>query len=115
MAKILVIEDDENLLEHISLVLQLHQHEVTGYADVLDPDEIIALQPDLAILDIFLPHGNGVNLSKKMKGAAPELKIILTSADQHSLHFRGEAVADAVLPKPFSGEELLMIVEQTLD
>lgn len=114
MAKILVIEDDECLLEHMSIVLELKEHEVAGFSDALKASEVVELQPDLAIVDIFLPSGNGVTLSSKIKALNPNVKIILTSADQHTLHFSGEVIANAVLPKPFSGQELLALVSETL-
>ncbi len=115
MAKIIVIEDDENLLAHITVVLQMKNHEVICYPDAPSAKNVLEISPDLVIIDIFLPNGNGIILSEEIKLLDPSFKIILTSADQHSLHFLGEVVANAVLPKPFSGKELLQIVDNTLE
>jgi DNA-binding NtrC family response regulator len=115
MARIVVVEDDENLLEHMSVLLAMHEHEVTGFSAAPSAQEVVSLCPDLTIMDIFLPNGNGVDLSGRIKSIDPELKIILTSADQHTLHFSGEVIANAVLPKPFSGKQLLALVEDVLE
>ncbi len=110
--KIIVIEDDEFLLEHICVVLNLHDYEVVCFANKPSSEDFLKEKPELAIIDIFLPNGNGIELAQEIREQNPDQKIILTSADQHTLHFFGETIADAVLPKPFTGIQLMNVVQQ---
>jgi DNA-binding response OmpR family regulator len=110
--KIVVIEDDEFLLEHMCVVLNLHDYEVVGFASKPKDEDLLKAKPELNIIDIFLPNGNGLEIAQEIRAKNPRQKIILTSADQHTLHFLGEALADAVLPKPFTGLQLMQVVQQ---
>jgi len=110
--KVVVIEDDEFLLEYMCVVLNLHNYDVVGFAHKPNDKEFEKEKSELAIIDIFLPNGNGLEIAQEIRARDPDQKIILTSADQHTLHFLGESLADAVLPKPFTGQQLMKVVQQ---
>jgi len=83
MAKITLVDDDENIVASISLALESHGHTVkafydgaTGLAD-LESDP-----PDLAILDVKMPRLDGMEVLKRLRQTSETPVIILTSKDE---------------------------------
>jgi CheY-like chemotaxis protein len=116
--KILVVDDETDLLKVTLLRLKKTGYEVFGCADgggVVDMAHQII--PDLIILDVYLPVINGDDVAKILK-KDDELKhipIILISATAKSLAERTvESGASAYLAKPFEPEELTGKVEEIL-
>jgi CheY-like chemotaxis protein len=116
--KILVVDDEPDLLKVTLLRLKKTGYEVFGGVDgreVLDRARQII--PDLIILDVYLPVINGDDVAKILK-KDDELKhipIILISATIKTLEDRAmESGADAYLSKPFEPEELIGIVKKIL-
>jgi twitching motility two-component system response regulator PilH len=78
----------------------------------------IELKPDLILLDVILPQKNGFQVCRQLK-SSPEtqgIKIVMvTSKSQDSDRFWGiKQGADGYLTKPFSEEELLDIIKNTI-
>lgn len=115
--KILVVEDDRNILT--GLVDNL---EMEGYKVVVAKDGKEALKqarekgPNLVILDIMLPKLNGFEVCKELKARDPHLPIIILSArGQETDKVLGlELGADDYVTKPFSPRELLVRVKAVL-
>ncbi|NJN41628.1 MAG: response regulator transcription factor [Flammeovirgaceae bacterium] len=112
--KILLVEDDPNLgfVIQDSLVL-------SGYDVVLSKDGEEAKQQydnsifDLCLIDVMLPHKDGVSLAQYIRGRNEKIPIIfITAKSLLEDKIRGfEAGGDDYLIKPFSMEELLMRVK----
>lgn len=117
MHKILVVEDDRNILR--GLVDNL---EMEGYKVVTASDGEAALKkakeaaPDLIILDIMMPKMNGFEVCKQLKAKGSAVPIIILSAKaQESDKVLGlELGADDYVTKPFSPRELLVRVKAVL-
>ncbi len=68
MARIFVVEDNESLREVVTSYLELNNHEVVefdrteGVIKALDTKE-----PDLIVLEVMLPDGNGFLLARKIR------------------------------------------------
>lgn len=82
MSTVLIADDSKFMRNYIKNVLQLH-----GYRDILeaaDGLEAIDLyrqkRPDIVILDITMPHINGLTALKKIIKFDPEAKVIMCSA-----------------------------------
>ncbi|MGY3859356.1 response regulator [Aeromonas veronii] len=83
MIKILIVEDDPAIAEiHRRFVQRLSGFEVLGVALTLfDAREQIAiLKPDLVLLDVWLPDGEGFSLLRELRQAGASLDVILLTA-----------------------------------
>ena len=68
MSKIFLLEDNDSIREAVAGYLELEDHEVLQSAVIEGSAETIRKNsPDILILDVMLPDGNGFNLAKKLK------------------------------------------------
>ena len=116
--KILVVDDEPDLLKVTLLRLKKTGYEVFGGADGREALDLARqIIPDLIILDVYLPVINGDDVAKILK-KDDELKhipIILISATTRTLDGRArESGADGYLTKPFEPEELIGMVKKIL-
>lgn len=120
MARILVIDDDEQILRTLRQVLELEGHEVV---DASNGKEGIRLfeenRADLIITDIVMPEKEGIETIKELHEENPNLKIIAISGGgavdpRVYLHLAENLGAMRTLVKPFSREELLNAVRGVL-
>lgn len=115
---ILVIEDNHAILDVITLILQSEAYKVSGLHKSAEMMEHIdAFQPDLMILDIMLPDGDGrellTQLRKNPKTAnIPVLMISAKYTAQTIQH--GEYKPNGFLAKPFDIDDLLDKIEGIL-
>lgn len=114
MAKILIVEDDAEIVENLSLLL-----EDAGYAVCCAPTREAAMgalrDVDLVLLDITLPDGNGYSLCTAMKRQTNVPVIFLTAlADESSIITGFGLGADDYVTKPFKPMELLCRVRNAL-
>jgi DNA-binding response OmpR family regulator len=81
MARILVIDDDEQLLLLVRQALQKEGYEVLSTADGPQGIEIFKREkPDLVLLDIGLPTMDGIEVLKAVRAIDPESKVIVFTA-----------------------------------
>jgi two-component system CitB family response regulator/two-component system response regulator DcuR len=82
--RVLIVEDDERISElHRRFTEKLDGFEVVGLANSLAgaAEMLEVLEPDLVLLDLFFPEGNGMELLRQMRiGAAPSDFILITAA-----------------------------------
>jgi DNA-binding response OmpR family regulator len=109
MAKILLIEDDEILIEQIIAWLKHEQHVVDVVADGKEGlDRLRLYQYDIAVLDWGLPHLAGIEVLKQYRSSGGTIPILmLTGQDKISDKETGlDSGADDYLTKPFNLKEL---------
>lgn len=119
MAKILLLDDEPDLLQAMTRVLQAAGHTVVtfdnGRAGIAhlktDP-------PDLLITDIFMPEMEGLETIKTVHRLRPDLPIIAISGGNFQradyLTYAREFGAAATLRKPFRLAELVELVTKLL-
>ncbi|MCB0917397.1 MAG: response regulator [Actinobacteria bacterium] len=111
MADVLVIDDDENIRDIVTLRLGVSGHTVhsagdgeTGLARARE------LKPDLVLLDIMMPRLNGIDVCRQLRADADlaEVPIVLLTArgQEHDVDRGFEVGADDYIVKPFSLVEL---------
>jgi DNA-binding response OmpR family regulator len=117
MKKILIIEDEKDIVDGLQFNL-----EARGYAVIAAYDgekgvrSALENQPNLVILDLMLPKLNGYDVCKKIKEENPLLPIImLTAKNQEAEIVHGlELGADDYITKPFGLLELLARIKTIL-
>lgn len=116
--KILVVDDEQDVLKIILLRLEKAGYDVTGCGNGRDAIDIMhKILPDLALLDVYLPDINGDDVARLMKkdGKLKHIPVILISATAASIDERAKNCgAVNYLGKPFESEELLGMVEKAL-
>ena len=119
MARIFVIDDDEQLLRMVGLMLERGGHSVTLINDPLEGLELIkADKPDLLVLDVMMPHMSGHDLAKEVRNTKGYDKLpilILTARSQEVDRTAALKVgADDYLSKPVTSQELIERVDNLL-
>jgi two-component system response regulator ChvI len=116
MAKITLVDDDENIVTSVSLALESHGHTVKAYFD--GAAGLAALEndpPDLAILDVKMPRMDGMEVLRRLRRTSEVPVIILTSKDEEIDEILGFNLgADDYVHKPFSQRLLIERVKAVL-
>lgn len=117
MAKLLVVEDDENLRETVQdwLIFEKHTVEIA----ITGPEALEQLsisQFDLIVLDWYLPDINGIDVLKRYRAGGGTAPVLMFSGrDSEDARKAGmEAGATVFLKKPFRLQELSATIEETL-
>ncbi len=116
-SRILAVDDDKDILKVLKANLDLYGYEVDTADNWAKSEEILsARQPDLIILDIMLPDGDGVEICRHLRKDFPKIPIImLTAKDKISDKVIGlESGADDYMVKPFETLELLARIKACL-
>lgn len=113
---ILLVEDDRRLLGNSRRLLEIRGYRVLPAASLREAREVLsALWPDLVILDIMLPDGNGLDLCREIRASASTPILLLTAlGGNQDIVFGLNAGADDYLVKPFDFEVLLARIEALL-
>ena len=122
MAKILVIDDDPDVLTLMDRILAKKGHEVIHSASGVEGVTLAqAKQPDLILLDMLMPRIGGIQVLRHLRGQEKTKHIpiiVVTAAGQDVLDKINSiegAKPDALLPKPFTPAELLESIGRVLD
>lgn len=102
---VFVLEDDTELRELFILMLDQEGYEVKSYPDAATFTAALRDQPfpDVAVLDVRLPDGNGVEICNSLKAdpKTSDIPILIMSAHKDLLSLKINSRADDHLEKPF--------------
>jgi DNA-binding response OmpR family regulator len=114
--KVLIIDDDADLLQLASLIFKKAGAQVITAHDGLDGlSKFFMHHPNLIILDVMMPGNNGFEVCQRIRQVSDEPLIMLTSLNREQDILQGlEAGADDFLSKPFNSEILLARAQTVL-
>ncbi len=121
IARILIVDDEQAMVRLLELLLE--QVGYTNLRSTTDPREVLEccaeFQPDLILLDLRLPHLDGVQVLKQLEGRRADLylPVLVLTADvsRESRRAALEAGASDFVTKPFEQAELLLRVRNLLE
>lgn len=116
IGKILVVDDDENICEVIKMYLENSGYETSVCHDGKKAEEMyMEYKPDLVLLDIMLPHIDGIDVLKWIRrdGETPVI-MITAKGDTFDKVLGLELGADDYIVKPFEPKEMLARVKAVM-
>jgi len=108
-SKVLLIDDDVNLLQLASIIFKKEGAQIITARDGLEGmSKLFTHQPNLIILDVMMPGMNGFEVCERIRQVSDTPLIMLTALNHEQEMLQGlEAGADDFLSKPFNAEILL--------
>lgn len=114
-ARILLADDDPDILEVVSVLLASEGYRVDAARDGLEALALARHPFDLAILDVMMPKASGLEVCERLRLSSNAPILFLTARSQDADKVAGLAVGgDDYLVKPFSTPELLARVKAML-
>jgi two-component system response regulator MprA len=116
-ARVLVVEDDQNVRQALDSALRFAGHEVVAVTDGDEAlSEITRQEPDLIVLDLMMPRIDGLTVCRMLRERGYRTPVlVLTARQEVADRVAGlDAGADDYLAKPFALDELLARVRALL-
>ena len=112
MKKLLIIEDDRDTLDVLSVILEYNDFEVVESQKKIPLQEIIQINPDIIVIDYMLNDGLGSDLCLQIKTdpATKNTPVILCSASYKIEQIAQDSCANAFIAKPFDLDDFMQIV-----
>ncbi len=116
---VLVVDDERTIADGLRLTLESEGYAVRTAASVREAlAAFTQADPHAAIVDLMLPDGDGLTLTRELKRRDPALEVVIITA-YGSVRKAMEATKDAgafyVLEKPFDPDELLGLIRNALE
>ena len=122
---ILVVDDDPDLVESVTMKLESNNFRVTKAYDGIEAwEKIKEDRPDLIILDVMMPRKDGYVVCDEIKkdDQYKDITVVLLTAVGDAVtttnytHFGGKTtLAEDFIPKPINLDKLIEIVEANLE
>jgi DNA-binding response OmpR family regulator len=117
MKKILLIDDDPDIITVLQLLLKKKGYEIaTASREEEAYDQVAVFQPHLIVLDVLLSGVDGRTICKKLKNSesSKHIPIIMFSAHPSAQKNMEDFGADDFIPKPFESSKILERIEAQL-
>lgn len=118
--RVLVIDDDQNLLENIGIMLEIAGYEVLRANNGVEGLRLIHdYRPGLIVCDVVMPDMGGYDVLEELRANSETVSIpfiFLTSkSEMHDIRRGMQAGVDDYLTKPFTEQDLLMTIHTLLE
>jgi len=114
--RILVIDDDEDILEILNIIFQEEGYNVVLSNNAVAADQVQVIHPDLILLDVRLAgsakSGTQLCTEIKQKYNDQNIPVLLLSAESNLSFLAKECGADGFIAKPFDINSLLLHVKE---
>lgn len=110
---VIVIDDDHDIVRLFSEFLEENNIRVvgSGYDGISAVNLYKEKKPDVVLIDIMMPNGNGFYAIKKIQGINSKAKIIAVSGDSsYSTEEKLEKLKIPLIRKPFNMENILSVI-----
>jgi two-component system response regulator VicR len=120
MKTIAYIEDDPDMIDLVSIILQKHGYRVAGFTESREiVPRLENIKPELILLDLMMPHVDGIEVYKEIKSkeGMVDTPVIIISAMKRAveeIEREGKIKVAACLVKPFTIGELLETVNRII-
>jgi len=125
MSKILIVDDDPDLVEAVTMILESKNYDVVpAYGGIEGLEKAKTIEPDLIVLDVMMPDKDGYAVCKELKAdpKCREIPVLLLTAVASEIpktsrytHQMGlETEADDYIDKPVEPAELVKRIEVLL-
>lgn len=118
MTKVLVVDDDPDLVAVCSLVLEYEGYDIAVARNGVEAYKVLSEAgpnaPDVVLMDVMMPVMDGITVCKMVKRDphTRDLPVIIMSASESLREQARNASADAVIAKPFDIDYLVSTVHQ---
>lgn len=102
--KIFILEDDQDIREIMEMILSAEGFDVFGFATIKEFNQAnLDTSPDIYLLDVMLPDGNGIDVCSKLKAQLDKslIPVLMMSAHVDVQHMQESCGAQGYLEKPF--------------
>ncbi|GAA4328846.1 hypothetical protein GCM10023149_33070 [Mucilaginibacter gynuensis] len=116
--KILIFDDDEDIVSICTYILEEDGWEVLAYEDCNHLTErITSFAPNVILMDNWIPEEGGVTATRKIKAnsSLAHIPVIYFSANSDIEMLAADAGADLILSKPFDLDQLRHITTQAIE
>ena len=115
--KIIIFDDDEDILSICSYILEEQGWEVHTFTDCNDIiDKVGGIVPDVILMDNWIPDVGGINATQTLKKdeALKQIPVVYFSANSDIQLLADHAGAETYLAKPFDLEDLERVINSVL-
>jgi len=116
--KIIICDDDEGIIDVLEMILEEVGHTVISVNDSLKVQSVIDKeQPDLLILDLWMPRLSGQEVLRQLRSNSghDKLRVIVISASRDGEQIANTAGANQFIAKPFDLNNILDSVNALLN
>ena len=115
MSKVLLIEDDTMIASGICYALEMEGYETCSVTKIADVKKIVLKEKfDLAIVDVQLPDGTGIDVSEMLKNTDTSVIFLTVVDDENTIVKAFDDGAQDYIVKPFRIRELLARVRRIM-
>lgn len=115
--KIIIFDDDEDILSICSYILEEQGWEVHTYTDCNNiTEKVLSILPDVILMDNWIPDAGGIIATQTLKksDALKNIPVVYFSANSDIQILADHAGAQTYLAKPFDLEELERVINKVL-
>lgn len=112
---VFLLEDNLDLIELFTILLEEEFYQVSAFPTISLFNKVISNKlPDIFLLDIMLPDGNGADICEQLKNSprTKHIPVILMSANTSAADIKKKCMADDFIAKPFDINEFIQKVNR---